>query len=307
MPEVFAVGDTLALVGELGQLPVQLSVIDPEARAIIEFTGSPRGVAIHCRGEDLLGPARATEALRMAFRVAQKAWGESVITINSGLALPQGLAADGFVPGEGGGHVRHPQPLALTGPKAATSVGAYAHVLDVHWNFVPAEVATYEPLLALPPMRILDLGSGFGKNARVMSRSGHTVMAVELAGSAVTRARALLPGVRAVVASAVELPFATASFDAVVDVGCLHCMSEDERLVAVCEIARMLTGGGVLYSRIFKPRPEEWVNRQPFHATRFGMTTDEVRELFSRHLGHPVRWRADPSAHYVRVERPGVM
>lgn len=303
MTEIFAVGETLALIGEIGQWPASLRVTDPRELASLEISGSPDRIWITLDGEESLGPDRATEALRMAFRIAQKAWSEAAISVRSRSALSNSLAADGFTANLRGVYTRVPHPLALTGPKAASSPGSYAHILDVHWNFVPAEVTAYEPLLGITPMRILDLGSGFGKNARVLARSGHSVTAIEAAPVAVERARTFVPEVRSLVASAADLPFEDSSFDAVVDVGCLHCMTDKERPAAVREIARVLVGDGVVYSRIFKPRPLDWVSRQPFEARTFGMTEDEVREVF-RGWFEPHWWLGDTDAHYLRLE-PG--
>jgi SAM-dependent methyltransferase len=280
-----------------------LRIIDPQELGTIALAGSPDHVQISCPDEDGLGESRATEALRMSFRVVQKAWSETPISIRSEVADANALAIDGFSRRPDGTFTRPPAPLALTAHKAKESPGSYAHVLDVHWNFVPAEISAYEPLLSENRLRVLDLGSGVGKNARVLARQGHIVTAVDAAAWAIARSRIFVPDVRALVASAAKLPFPGSSFDAVVDVGCLHCMRPDERSFAVAEIARVLTPGGRLYSRIFKPRTPEWVDRQPFEAEEFGMSVTEVRSLLGGVFPDLGWWRADPNAHYLTATR----
>lgn len=305
MAEIFAVGDLLALDGEIGSWPARLRIIDPQELGTIVISGSPEHVNIFCPDEHFLGARRATEAMRMSFRVAQKSWSEASISLRSEVANADDLAIDGF--GRlGDGTFRRPaSPLVLTAQKAKESPGSYAHVLDVHWNFVPAEVSAYEPLLSQDRLKVLDLGSGVGKNARVLARRGHSVTAIDASAWAIARSRVFVPEVRALVASAAQLPFLDASFDVVVDVGCLHCMRPDERAIAVSEIARVLTPGGRLYSRIFRPRTPDWVGRQPFEADEFGMSATEVRSLLGNVFPDLHWWRKDPDAHYLAATRHG--
>jgi SAM-dependent methyltransferase len=305
--EIFTVGSLVGLAGELETLPAVLRVIDPGELGTVVLSGSDDHVEISCPDQVGLGAARTTEAIRMAFRVVQKRWSEAAVTIHLGNAVVDDLAADGFHRQGVDKVVRPPGVLALTGGKAKTSFDSYAHILDVHWNFVPAELPAYEPLLSRAPMRILDLGSGVGKNARVLARHGHRVTAVDAARWAVERSEVFVPEVCALVASATHLPFAAASFDAVLDVGCLHCIPEAHRARAVREISRLLVPGGRLFSRIFKPRPVDWVNRQPFEAARFGLTEDEVRYLLEPEFPDLRWWREDPDLHYLTASRAGAV
>lgn len=299
MAEIFAVGNLLALSGEIGNFPSTLRIIKPQELGTIVLSGSPKHVTIVCPDERLIGAARVTEALRMSFRVAQKSWSQASISLVSELVDVDDLAVDGFVQHEKGTFLRLPSPLALTAHKAKESPGSYAHVLDVHWNFVPTEVSVYEPLLSQDHLKVLDLGSGVGKNARVMARQRHSVTAIDASAWAVARSRVFVPEVRALVASAAYLPFQDASFDAVVDVGCLHCMRTEDRANAVREVARVLKPGGRLYSRIFRPQSPEWVERQPFEAEEFGMSEAEVRSLLGN-VFPDLEWRReDPDAHYL--------
>lgn len=303
MAEVFAIGRLIGLQGDVQRLPATVEVIDPQGLGSVTILGSDDHIELTCPDEQELGVARTIEALRMAFRVVQKRWSSAAVTIRCGVAASADLAADGFEWQGDDASIRLPGPLALTGGKAGKSFESYAHILDVHWNFVPAEVLAYEPLLSEPSLRILDLGSGVGKNARVLARHGHDVTAVDAASWAVQRSRLFVPEVRALVASAANLPFALSTFDVVLDVGCLHCMPATERPAAVREMIRVLAPGGRLFSRVFRPRSSDWVDRQPFAAERFGLTEAEVRYLLEPEFPDLRWWRDDPELHYVTASR----
>lgn len=309
MAEIFAVGSLVGLEGELESPPAKLRVLEatpegPVPCAQIRIDGTTDELWIECPEEDSLGRDRATEALRIAFRVVQKRWSAATIVILSRIEASV-FAPDDFVEREESVLIRPAGVLALSAAKAARSHEAYDSVLDVHWNYVPTEVSAYEPLLSEGLYKVLDLGSGVGKNARVLMRAGHDVHAVDASAWAVSRSREFVPGLKALVSSATTLPFDDGFFDVVLDIGCLHCMPPEERPVAVQEIGRVLRSGGRLYSRIFRPRPSDWVDRQPFEAERFGLSEQEVRGLLDPVFPDLRWWRDDPDAHYLTGTRDG--
>ena len=106
-------------------------------------------------------------------------------------------------------------------------------------------------------LRILDVGAGTGKLARVLLAAGHEVVAVDpdpamrAAFAASTRDSEIVAG------TAEELPFADASFDAVTAGQSFHWFDESR---ALPEIARVLRAGGLL-AVVFNLRDESepWV------------------------------------------------
>jgi SAM-dependent methyltransferase len=157
----------------------------------------------------------------------------------------------------------------------------YADPYSIPWNVVPRDHDVVQRVAGdrrVPAdARILDLGCGYGKNATALEELGRRVYGVDIATSAVARCRRLVqnPG-RFLVASAIELPWADRVFDAVMDVGCLHCLDDESLHVAVTQINRVLRPGGLLFSRIFQPKDRAWLDAQPFSAARFGLRPDEA-------------------------------
>lgn len=97
-----------------------------------------------------------------------------------------------------------------------------------------------------PGAKLLDVGCGCGDNLLSLSQlEGVELHGIEFAQANVRRARALLGDkARVQQGSALELPFADASFDALTCVEVLEHLTDEDR--AVRELARVLKPGGVL-------------------------------------------------------------
>lgn len=102
--------------------------------------------------------------------------------------------------------------------------------------------------LPAPPAAVLDAGGGPGAYASWLTALGYDVHLLDLIDLHVEQALAQdPPPASAVVGDARELPFADASFDAVLLLGPLyHLQERQERLRALGEARRVLRPGGVL-------------------------------------------------------------
>ncbi len=264
--------------------------------------------------QSLLGGEHAAEILRLLARVVGRQSDHLVpiVVATEGAVsadLAAALAADGFNGETYGRYVRPSAPFVQNlRAKAHTMTAVYADPFTIPWNFVPREIDVLARVVEesrLPPSRVhvLDLGCGFGKNASVLEEIGFDVSGVDIAPNAIERCRELVRRPDQYIASsATALPWPDGSFDVVVDIGCLHCMAGRERFAAVAEIARVLAPGGVVYSRLFKPRPAQWLEVQPFETSAFGLTEAEVLALFEPVFGAVLREPHDKMT-YVRAEK----
>ncbi|MEV4442380.1 class I SAM-dependent methyltransferase [Streptomyces sp. NPDC049577] len=259
-------------------------------------------------------PAAVTaEAVRLAVRTLVKTFRDRVrawfLAVPDGLAgtlLPL-LAEEGFAPDPGGGlrSARHDFTRG-SADRADSMEGVYADPYTVPWNFVPLETDVLGRLLPGLPAgaRVLDLGCGYGKNAWLLGSLGHRVAGSDISASAVAGARRLLgEGAELAVADATRLPWPDASFDAALDIGCLHCMPAGDRPAAVRELARVLAPDGVLHSRMFRPRPARWLAAQPFHTTGFGLETEAAAALLRTAFAR-VDVDSTPHATYLAAREP---
>lgn len=300
MESYFAVGDHVAVSGTLAGGTGTLVARAGGRCAELTFAGSAWQMVVELSAVTA-APAVAVEVARVGVRIAQKIAPGSPLVLRGPVDEPRALLIeDGFRPTWCSSWVRESGPFLRRGPLADHPDEVYEDPLSIPWNFVPAETSAYEPLLDDAPREVLEIGCGHGKNVRILAGAGHAVTGIELADLAIRRCRRHLDYVaRFATADAASLPFAAASFDIVVDVGCMHCMPDSARRAAVLEAQRVLRPDGVLYSRIFKPRPSAWVAAQPFRAQRFGMTDAEVAALFDGHF-EVQPWRDDEHMHFLR-------
>lgn len=99
------------------------------------------------------------------------------------------------------------------------------------------------PVAAREPLRVLDLGAGTGKLTASLLGLGACVTAVEPDPAMLAELRRSLGSVTALPGSAEQIPLPDASVDAVLAGQAMHWFDLDR---AIPEIARVLTGGGVL-------------------------------------------------------------
>ena len=97
--------------------------------------------------------------------------------------------------------------------------------------------------------RVLDYGCGYGRLTGELYAAGyHDVMGVDPATRMIDRARAAHPHIAFEVLAGDRLPFADASFDAVLLFSVLTCIiDDDEQHAVVADIARVLRPGGIVY------------------------------------------------------------
>ena len=157
-------------------------------------------------------------------------------------------------------------------------------------SIVAREVAFIEQQIA-PARRVLDLCCGPGRHAAPLAARGFDVVGIDLDAAAVRDARGRAPGGAFVQGDMQRLPFATASFDAVI------CMWQsfghfdaDGNAAVLAEVGRVLRPNGCLLLDVY---------HRDFQAARLGTRTIErngarVREQRSMSNG---RLRAELAYH----------
>lgn len=99
--------------------------------------------------------------------------------------------------------------------------------------------------------RVLDLGSGIGKNAHFFAERGAEVVGLEISDTALATARVRVKetGISVIYQKGdigTPFPFLDNSFDAILDVLSSNSLSEEERSVYLKETTRVLKPGGYM-------------------------------------------------------------
>jgi SAM-dependent methyltransferase len=125
--------------------------------------------------------------------------------------------------------------------RRARAFGGVADVYERTRPGYPEEAVRW--MTGPEPGTVLELGAGTGKLTAELLRHGHRVVATDLSAAMLRPMRRRLTGTRFVQARAERLPFASASFDAVVAGQAFHWFDTDR---ALPDIARVLRPGGTL-------------------------------------------------------------
>lgn len=138
---------------------------------------------------------------------------------------------------------------------------------------------------------LLDLGCGEGRHAFAAARMGFRVTAADYEPLALKRARRIkketnVPSVSFRRADARRLPFRSASFDAVLDYGCLHHQPKSAWARYKAGLLRVLKPGGYYILSVFSPRFRMFKSAgRPWHvahgAYRRCFTRPDLAHLFA--------------------------
>lgn len=183
----------------------------------------------------------------------------------------------------------------------------YQDLYTVPWNFVPQEFDVLDEFKKMAVLneetKILDLGCGVGKNAIYLEQLDANVYGIDISSTAIKRCKELVTiPENFIVGSATNIPFEDCFFNFVLDIGCLHCMPTELVPDAIFQIHRVLKENGVLFSRIFKPKPQSWLDKQPFKADKFGLTEEKLINLF-KELFDVKLWKQDNDMNYIMCKK----
>ena len=203
----------------------------------------------------------------------------------------------------------HPYSNLQTPARAVPSSGKYASYDDAYandavpWNDLPvaSEVVTLTAALGgRQHPKVLDVGCGSGHNLTLITELGFDCWGIDISETAIRRLHAKGgANERFVAGDVTDLPWPDGSFDAVVDIGCLHCLAPTAVPQYVREVRRVLGKGGRFVCRAFKPRNAAMVDAQPVDMAFLGYHPDDFLALFEDEF--PVRLVKEAPVHGIYV------
>ncbi len=105
-------------------------------------------------------------------------------------------------------------------------------------SFSSADMLAHQVLVTCGPGSVLDVGCGMGELVRTLLARGIDTRGVDIASRPIAHAQALTPG-RFSVATVLDLPFESESFETVVCTDCLEHLAEADVPRAIAELARV--------------------------------------------------------------------
>jgi len=124
---------------------------------------------------------------------------------------------------------------------------------------------------------VLDVGCGTGENSLFLAAEGHEVWGIDSAPLALEKARLKAKdrqlNAKFLVHDALDLPSIGRKFDAVIDSGLFHVLSDEEREVFARGLAKVLRPGGTYFMLCFS-------DKEPDGGGPRRITQAEIRQTF---------------------------
>jgi 2-polyprenyl-3-methyl-5-hydroxy-6-metoxy-1,4-benzoquinol methylase len=186
--------------------------------------------------------------------------------------------------------------LTLTGERTLPGIAA-----ENYW-FRRHEVAYLSTRPWVRGARVLEAGSGEGYGAGILARVARRVIALDYDQATARHAAAAYPDVAVVRGNLVQLPFASGSFDAVVNLQVIEHLWDQELFIA--EVARVLRPAGALVistpNRLtFSPGLATPLN--PFHTRE--LSAAELATLLAPHFRVDRMYGVHHGARLRRIDR----
>lgn len=162
----------------------------------------------------------------------------------------------------------------------------YNDPFNVPWNFMSTEIEgilSYFKKNILKNKKILYIGAGYGKNIWALKDNKHNyeIDAIEYSGIAASRANAIFGEKIVNHKDLLSIKDRKQKYDVILDIGCLHSVPDKLQQKAVNIIYDSLKEKGVIISRIFKPRDNEWIKRMPFKISKFGLNMQDINKIIA--------------------------
>ncbi len=323
--DYLVVGNGLVLRSRRGRRAEMSPALWPLELEVVGRTGGGRGrVHAELLDSDLVmgvnwhegrgSPADEIEVFQLFSRLLKKWVGKTtrLLIYRDDVVDLEEFQTRGFTHCPRGPWLVAPDPPDATGMgKAADMIELYSDPMAVEWNFEPRLWVVLQPLIddlkaRGRSARVLEVGCGYGKNVTLLEELGFSTYGIDIAPPAIISCRDLTrhPS-RFMVCSIARMPFRAGYFDAVLDVGCLHCLPAALQRPGVTEVARVLRPGGRLFSRFLKPRGQAWLARQRYATSAVGMSRASLQDLLSQHFETSFWQDHEATCAAARLQPPG--
>ncbi|MCE9652347.1 MAG: class I SAM-dependent methyltransferase [Nitrosarchaeum sp.] len=120
-------------------------------------------------------------------------------------------------------------------------------VKTMPWYEKNLDLDMVEEIQHLDKGRFLDLGTGPGTQAIELAKKGFIVTGSDVSPSAIKKAKSSTTNVNFVIDDILNSKFERESFDYILDRGCFHVLSVDERITYLSQIKQILKKNGMIF------------------------------------------------------------
>ena len=121
------------------------------------------------------------------------------------------------------------------------------NVETMPWYEKNLDLDMVEEIEFLEKGEFLDLGTGLGTQAIELAKKGFKVTGSDVSPSAIEKAKLSASNVNFVIDDILNSEFESESFDYILDRGCFHVLSVDERETYLSQIKRILKKNGMIF------------------------------------------------------------
>jgi len=115
------------------------------------------------------------------------------------------------------------------------------------WYEKNLDLDMVEEIMFLKKGVFLDLGTGPGTQAIELAKNGFKVTGSDVSPSAIEKTKTPTSNVNFVIDDILNSKFESESFDYILDRGCFHVLSSDERTIYLNQIKRILKKNGIIF------------------------------------------------------------
>jgi len=115
------------------------------------------------------------------------------------------------------------------------------------WYEKNLDLDMVEEIQHLDKGKFLDLGTGPGTQAIELAKNGFNVTGSDISPSAIKKAKSSTNNVNFVIDNILNSKFERESFDYILDRGCFHVLSVNERIMYRSQIKRILKKNGMIF------------------------------------------------------------
>jgi len=160
--------------------------------------------------------------------------------------------------------------------------------------------------------KLLDTGSGFGRNANWLAKNGVDVTAIDIDDGEIKeakeKAKKLGVDINYLHANATNLPFPDNNFNVVLDLGCSHMLpNKESQERAEAETARVLKPGGYLIYFGFSKAHPDYLNKSDSPMFR---DLEDIQSLYGKDFdivsSEENRWQPKPEEKRKFSEHVGI-